>query len=234
MREQLLDMLEKETELLTSHSSSEESSSMIETAAYIFLVHVSKPDLAYNDASVTKLVHWLSGQRNAFGGFASAQDTVVSLQALAQYAALIPQEIRDVKSQGCTQCRRLAAAVSMYSYTGSREISNMALVEVEMLSGFIPVSSSVTALEKISLVKKTEIKPDKVTIYLEKLGKTSLKLNISVEQDVEVQNLNAATVHVYDYYKPDDRTAREYVFPCSSDVSKKSSYWNALALESIT
>lgn len=27
----------------------------------------------------------------------SLQDTVVSLQALAQYAALIPQEIRDVK-----------------------------------------------------------------------------------------------------------------------------------------
>lgn len=34
------------------------------------------------------------------------------------------------------------------------------------------------------------------------LGKTSLKLNISVEQDVEVQNLKAAVVHVYDYYKP--------------------------------
>lgn len=34
------------------------------------------------------------------------------------------------------------------------------------------------------------------------LGETSLKFNISVEQDVEVQNLKAATVHVYDYYKP--------------------------------
>ncbi|XP_054040699.1 alpha-2-macroglobulin-like protein 1 isoform X2 [Rissa tridactyla] len=98
MREQLLDMLEKETELLTSHYSSEESSSsVIETVAYILLAHISKPDLAFNEASVSKLVHWLSGQRNAFGGLASTQDTVVSLQALAQYAALIPQEIRDVK-----------------------------------------------------------------------------------------------------------------------------------------
>lgn len=34
------------------------------------------------------------------------------------------------------------------------------------------------------------------------LGESSLKLNISVEQDVEVQNLKAATVHIYDYYKP--------------------------------
>ncbi|XP_009892429.1 PREDICTED: alpha-2-macroglobulin-like protein 1 [Charadrius vociferus] len=290
MREQLLDMLEKETaELLTSRSSSEgSSSSIIETVAYILLAHVSKPDLAFNEASVSKLVHWLSGQRNAFGGFASTQDTVVSLQALAQYAALIPQEIGDVKvtvkgketsplqfhvhrnnklvlhqasllavpglytvqatGSGCVyvqttlyyntpppkteevfvldvetvprECdgvrKQLDIHVSV-SYVGDRETSNMALVEVEMLSGFIPVKRSVKELETIPLVKKTEINPDKVTIYLEELGKTSLKLNISVEQDVEVQNLKAAVVHVYDYYKPDDRKAREYVFPCSSD-----------------
>ncbi|NXP58503.1 A2ML1 protein, partial [Chloropsis cyanopogon] len=109
MRKQLLDMVQKETvllfhiflppsaQLLTSQSADENSSSMIETVAYIVLAHVSKPDLSVNEASVSKLVHWLSAQRNAFGGFASTQDTVVSLQALAQYAALIPQEIRDVK-----------------------------------------------------------------------------------------------------------------------------------------
>ncbi|XP_065531588.1 alpha-2-macroglobulin-like protein 1 isoform X3 [Lathamus discolor] len=294
MREQLLRMLEKETaELLTSHSSSEESSSsMIETVAYILLAHVSKPDLAFSEASVSKIVHWLSGKRNAFGGFASTQDTVVSLQALAQYAALIPQEIKDVKvtvkgketsplefhvhrnnklvlhqtsllavpgmytvqatGSGCVYVQttlyynipppekeevfildvetapreydgvreQLDIHVSV-SYVGDRETSNMALVVVEMLSGFIPVKSSVKELEKIPLAKKTEVKPDKVTIYLEELGKTSLKFNISVEQDVEVQNLKAATVYVYDYYKPDDHTAREYVFPCSSDISKK-------------
>ncbi|XP_028943147.1 alpha-2-macroglobulin-like protein 1, partial [Antrostomus carolinensis] len=288
MREQLLDMLQKETaELLTSHSSSQEySSSMIETVAYILLAHVSKPDLEPSEPSVSKLVHWLSGQRNAFGGFASTQDTVVSLQALAQYAALIPQEMRDVKvtvkgkeasplefhvhrnnklvlhqapllevpgmytvqatGSGCVyvqttlyyntpppkteevfvldvetvprDCdgvrKQLDIHVSV-SYVGDRETSNMALVEVEMLSGFIPVMTSVKELEKIPLVKKTEVKPDKTTIYLEELSQTSVKLNISVEQDVEVQNLKAATVHVYDYYKPDDRTATEYVFPCS-------------------
>ncbi|NWT73795.1 A2ML1 protein, partial [Prunella himalayana] len=109
MRKQLLDMVQKETvllfhiflppsaQLLTSQSADEKSSSMIETVAYIILAHVSKPDLPLNEASVSKLVRWLSAQRNAFGGFASTQDTVVSLQALAQYAALIPQEIRDVK-----------------------------------------------------------------------------------------------------------------------------------------
>ncbi|XP_054246101.1 alpha-2-macroglobulin-like protein 1 [Indicator indicator] len=288
MRQQLLDMLEKETaRLLASHSSDERSSSIIETVAYILLAYVSKPDLSVNEASVSKLVHWLSGQRNAFGGFASTQDTVVSLQALAQYAALIPQEMRDVRvtvkgkeasplefhvhknnklvlhqasllevpgmytvqatGSGCVyvqttlyynipppkteevfaldvatvprECdgarKQLDIHVSV-SYVGDRETSNMALVEVEMLSGFIPVKSSVQVLEEIPLVKKTEIKPDEIIIYLEELGGTTLKFNISVEQDAEVQNLKTATVHVYDYYKPDDRTAREYAFPCSS------------------
>ncbi|KAM9277694.1 alpha-2-macroglobulin-like protein 1 [Cariama cristata] len=276
MREQLLDMLEKETaKLLTSRSRSKKSSSStIETVAYILLAHVSNPDLAFNESSVSKLVRWLSGQRNAFGGFASTQDTVVSLQALAQYAALIPQEMRDVKvtvkgkeasplefhvhrnnklvlhqasllavpgtytvqatGSGCVyvqstlyyntpppkkdevfvldvdtvprECDDVGKQLDIHvsvSYVGNRETSNMALLEVEMLSGFIAVTSSVEELKKIPLVKKTEIKPDKITIYLEELGKTTLKLNISVEQDVEVQNLKAATVHVYDYYKPD-------------------------------
>lgn len=62
-------------QLLTSQSSDEKSSSTIETVAYIILAHVSKPDLSPNDASVSKLVRWLSAQRNAFGGFASTQVT---------------------------------------------------------------------------------------------------------------------------------------------------------------
>ncbi|KAM7065304.1 alpha-2-macroglobulin-like protein 1 [Acridotheres tristis] len=293
MRKQLLDMVEKETaQLLTSQSDDEKSSSMIETVAYIILAHVSKPDLSLSEASVTKLVRWLSSQRNAFGGFASTQDTVVSLQALAQYAALIPQDIRDVKvavkgkgasplefhvhrnnklvlhqaslladtgtytvqatGRGCVyvqttlyynipppkteeafvlvvetvprDCGGVRKEFDIHvsaRYIGDRGTSNMALVEVEMLSGFIPIQSSVKELEKVPLVKKTEIKPDKITIYVDELGESSLKLNISVEQDIEVQNLKAATVHVYDYYKPDDRTAREYAFPCSSDASKQ-------------
>lgn len=62
-------------QLLTSQSADEKSSSTIETVAYILLAHVSKPDLLPNEASVSKLVRWLSAQRNAFGGFASTQVT---------------------------------------------------------------------------------------------------------------------------------------------------------------
>ncbi|NWH73716.1 A2MG protein, partial [Piaya cayana] len=142
------------------------------------------------------------------------QDTVVSLQALSQYAALIPQEMRDVKvtvkdkeasllefhvhknnklvlhqaslitvpgtytvqvtGSGCVyvqttlyyntpppkteevfllnvqtvprECDGVRKQLDIHlsvSYVGDRETSNMALVEVEMLSGFLLVKSSV-------------------------------------------------------------------------------------------
>uniref|UniRef100_A0A8D2P0W7 Alpha-macroglobulin receptor-binding domain-containing protein n=1 Tax=Zosterops lateralis melanops TaxID=1220523 RepID=A0A8D2P0W7_ZOSLA len=251
-------------QLLTSQSADEKSSSTIETVAYILLAHVSKPDLLPNEASVSKLVRWLSAQRNAFGGFASTQDTVVSLQALAQYAALIPQEIRDVKvavkgmgasplefhvhknnklvlhqaslpadtgtytveatGSGCVyvqttlyynipppktevvfvldvetvpkECDGVRKEFDIHvsvRYVGDRGTSNMALLEVEMLSGFIPVQNSV---KEVRLFLQLSLRISKSNFPI------SLKLNISVEQDVEVQNLKAATVHVYDYYKP--------------------------------
>lgn len=49
---------------------------MIEIVAYILLAHVSKTDFAINESAASKLVHWLSKQRNALGGFASTQVTI--------------------------------------------------------------------------------------------------------------------------------------------------------------
>ncbi|XP_007055680.2 alpha-2-macroglobulin-like protein 1 [Chelonia mydas] len=109
------------------------------------------------------------------------------------------------------------------SYIGDRESSNMALIEVTMLSGFVPVKKSVKKLEKMPLVKKTEVQPGEVTIYLEELDKSPLSFTISVKQEIKVQNLKPATVTVYDYYQPGDSVITEYNAPCSSDVKKEDS-----------
>uniref|UniRef100_A0A669QK07 Alpha-macroglobulin receptor-binding domain-containing protein n=1 Tax=Phasianus colchicus TaxID=9054 RepID=A0A669QK07_PHACC len=213
----------------------------IELTAYVLLAYLSKPRLHARDMKTAAgIVVWLTQQQNAYGGFASTQDTVISLQALAQYAALIPHEVRDVKvtvkgkettplefhvhqnnklvlhqasllevpgmytvqatGSGCVyiqstlyyntpppkaevvflldvetvtrECDGVRKQFDIHlsvSYTGDRETSNMALVEVDMLSGFIPMKKSVKELENVLLVKKAEIKPDKVTIYLEEV-----------------------------------------------------------------
>ncbi|NXB46986.1 A2ML1 protein, partial [Leucopsar rothschildi] len=77
----------------------------VELTAYILLALLSKPNVTESDlATASGIVAWLTRQQNAYGGFASTQDTVVALQALAKYAALTHStqgnaEVR-VKSHG--------------------------------------------------------------------------------------------------------------------------------------
>ncbi|XP_027508378.1 alpha-2-macroglobulin-like protein 1 [Corapipo altera] len=60
----------------------------IELTAYVLLAYLSKPRVHAGDMTTAAgIVAWLTEQQNAYGGFASTQDTVVGLQALAKYAA---------------------------------------------------------------------------------------------------------------------------------------------------
>uniref|UniRef100_A0A8B9PFZ2 Alpha-macroglobulin-like TED domain-containing protein n=1 Tax=Apteryx owenii TaxID=8824 RepID=A0A8B9PFZ2_APTOW len=75
----------------------------IELTAYVLLTYLSKPRVHAGDMTIAaSIVAWLTHQQNAYGGFASTQDTVVALQALAKYAARTfstGQALVRVKSQ---------------------------------------------------------------------------------------------------------------------------------------
>ncbi|XP_060786984.1 alpha-2-macroglobulin-like [Neoarius graeffei] len=59
----------------------------VEMTSYVLLALLSGPQMPGFDLSYSaSIVHWLSRQQNAFGGFVSTQDTVVALQALAKYS----------------------------------------------------------------------------------------------------------------------------------------------------
>ncbi|XP_039359979.1 alpha-2-macroglobulin-like protein 1 [Mauremys reevesii] len=61
----------------------------VEMTAYVLLAYLSLPNVSAADmATATQIVRWLIKQQNPYEGFASMQDTVVALQALAKYAAL--------------------------------------------------------------------------------------------------------------------------------------------------
>uniref|UniRef100_A0A672V7A6 Alpha-2-macroglobulin n=1 Tax=Strigops habroptila TaxID=2489341 RepID=A0A672V7A6_STRHB len=99
------------------------------------------------------------------------------------------------------------------SYTGERNGSNMVIVDVKMLSGFIPVKSSVRKLEGHPLIERTEISTNHVLVYL---SSETLSFSFAVEQDIPVQGLKPAQVKVYDYYETDEFATQEYSAPCTT------------------
>ncbi|XP_064411508.1 alpha-2-macroglobulin-like [Latimeria chalumnae] len=98
-------------------------------------------------------------------------------------------------------------------YTGKRLVSNMVIIDVSMLSGFIPEKKSVKLLNKAPLVGRTEIETTNVIIYLEHLKNETQEYTFTVEKDFEVKNLKPASVKIYDYYKPDEHATTEYSAP---------------------
>ncbi|KFO60046.1 Alpha-2-macroglobulin, partial [Corvus brachyrhynchos] len=102
------------------------------------------------------------------------------------------------------------------SYTGERNGSNMVIVDVKMLSGFVPLKSSVRKLEGHPVIERTELNTNHVLLYLEKLGRETLSFSFTVERDIPVQGLKPAQVKVYDYYETDEFATQEYSAPCTT------------------
>uniref|UniRef100_A0A8C9DG53 Alpha-2-macroglobulin like 1 n=1 Tax=Prolemur simus TaxID=1328070 RepID=A0A8C9DG53_PROSS len=100
------------------------------------------------------------------------------------------------------------------SYVGSRNSSNMAIVEVKMLSGFSPVEGTNQLLLQQPLVKKVESGTDTVNIYLDELSKETQTYTFTISQSVLVTNLKPATIRVYDYYLLDEQATIQYSDPC--------------------
>uniref|UniRef100_A0A8D1IZ00 Alpha-2-macroglobulin n=1 Tax=Sus scrofa TaxID=9823 RepID=A0A8D1IZ00_PIG len=103
------------------------------------------------------------------------------------------------------------------SYTGSRPASNMAIVDVKMVSGFIPLKPTVKMLERSDNVSRTEVSSNHVLIYLDKVTDRSLSMSFTVTQDIRVRDLKPAIVKVYDYYETAEFAIAEYNAPCSKD-----------------
>ncbi|XP_015983530.2 pregnancy zone protein-like [Rousettus aegyptiacus] len=104
------------------------------------------------------------------------------------------------------------------SYTGERPSSNMVIVDVKMVSGFIPVKPSVKELQARPQIERTEVNTNHVLIYFDKITKEALSFSFSVEQDIQVGNLKPATVKAYDYYETEEFTIEEYSAPCSTEL----------------
>merc|ERR1719510_1995747 len=138
-------------------------------------------------AESLKIIKWLATQRNSYGGFKSTQDTMIAMQALAEYSKIISQEDDNVL-KACA------------SYTGSREVTNMVVMEIELLSGFEPIT--LEELKNNKLVKKVEFdeKENNIAIYFNEMKKEEQCYDLKLEEKIPVKDRKAAIARIYDYY----------------------------------
>ncbi|NXG39744.1 OVOS protein, partial [Dromaius novaehollandiae] len=264
-------------------------SAEIEMTSYVLLALLNKTKLTPEELSYAySIVHWLVKQQNPYGGFSSSQDTVVALQALAQYGYLtfskkslntikasfmqLPSKVFQVNDKnrfllqqaslptipghysvevngtGCVYLQttlrynvhlpKKVAGFSLSvqpanvsctsnfppkfdlvlsaSYTGNRNVSNMAIIDVKMLSGFVPIRSSLKKFQyHDSIVDQVDIRNDHILFYLQKAFQKEINFSFSVEQSLPVSDIRAASVHIYDYYETDEYALAEYKTPCS-------------------
>lgn len=259
----------------------------VEMTSYVLLALLSGPALpGFGLDYSSGIVRWLTQQQNPFGGFASTQDTVVALQALAKYGAatyseegsttvtvtslgglnkeftveqsnrLLYQEetLSEVPGEYVIQARGRSCVLAQISlhynvppppdfsafnittstmakcnisrpqiilfvhvrYQGRREETNMVIINIKLLSGYVLDKSSLMTLKSDRSVKRVDVEEGYINIYLDGLRKDEMKIySVTVEQDQPVRNLKPAVVKVYDYYQTSDEAVTEYTSSCA-------------------
>nr|XP_033793757.1 CD109 antigen isoform X2 [Geotrypetes seraphini] len=86
-------------------------------------------------------------------------------------------------------------------------VSGMALMEVDLLSGF---TLSPNDILTNNAIKKVEKKNGKVILYFDSLNKTKICVDIPAERDSKVGYTQDASVLVMDYYEPKRKAVRSY------------------------
>ncbi|XP_010738618.1 alpha-2-macroglobulin isoform X2 [Larimichthys crocea] len=101
-------------------------------------------------------------------------------------------------------------------YQGRREETNMVIINIKLLSGYILDKSSLKLLKSDRSVKRVDVEEGYINIYLDGLRKDETKIySVTVEEDQPVRNLKPAVVKVYDYYQTSDEAVTEYTSPCA-------------------
>ncbi|XP_031761620.1 ovostatin [Xenopus tropicalis] len=258
----------------------------IEITGYVLLGFTKGPAPSQEEKSyMTQIAVWLVRQQNSQGGFRSTADTVVALQALAEYSCLVykkgatnrvtvslarqviatfnvqpsnrllvqrrmlPSQQGNysfgVSGNGCCliqstvkynvpvvrknstfslsvntssgSCINGAAFIIpinlTLSYNGRKNQSNMAVVDMKLLSGYSVQYQSLLQLRQ--QVPKVEQINNHLIIYLSSVQREPISLPVSLEMGNRVQNFQPQSIYVYDYYDQDENAVVEVRHPCS-------------------
>lgn len=102
-------------------------------------------------------------------------------------------------------------------YIGTEDQSNMAIVEVALLSGYELTKESQEELTRSE--DNVEFPMGFVRIYFNEIGREGVGVRLIVEEKDPVSDLESKIIKVYDYYKPEHEAEYVYNTPCQKDES---------------
>ena len=135
-------------------------------------------------------------------------NTLVAQNDQQAAAFFLTVQVRNGSSSKCRDNQIHVCA----RYNGHDDVSNMAVIAVKMISGWIPVKDSVEKLKNSAQLglKRFEIEKNSIQFYFDELDKRDRCFTFDIFQELEIMNAKPATVHVYDYYEPNLSTYSEY------------------------
>lgn len=242
------------------------------------------------------IVRWLSKQRNGLGGWSSTQDTVLAMQALANFADLtygssmnmkikmndgqdtnefeitsknnlVLQQVEDIpvpstlkitaSGDGCALLQahvqynekqvltkpsfsvsvkeatlksgKLNPLKTCYSQQLTvcakwlrKGVSNMAMIDVSMVSGFTPNEKSLNKARLTTRgLKDIETKGKNLYFYFNRLENKTTCVSFVVDQEQAVEKSKEVPIKVYDYYDTEKSATTMYGFDDAECKGKK-------------
>ncbi|ROT85735.1 alpha2 macroglobulin isoform 2 [Penaeus vannamei] len=101
------------------------------------------------------------------------------------------------------------------SYLLPDQKSNMAVMEFNLISGYIPHKADLKQIVGYgtSLIKRYEVDGSKVMFYIDEFSPEDLCVEFRIIREIDVEDAKPGTIKVYDYYQPEFSISKSYVLP---------------------
>ncbi|XP_063849335.1 alpha-2-macroglobulin-like [Scylla paramamosain] len=107
--------------------------------------------------------------------------------------------------------KRITACASYRLPDGA---SNMVVIEVDLISGYIPDKDDLKLLTKQDKnIRRYEVDGSKINFYINELTVKDTCVNFRVTRTVDVEDVKPGTVVVYDYYQEEFSISMRYTLP---------------------
>ncbi|KAM8924772.1 ovostatin-like [Pelodytes ibericus] len=124
----------------------------------------------------------------------------------------------DTSSDSCVNGVAYTFTIDLsIAYQGSKNQSNMAIIDIKMISGYQADYLSLRKMEESDLVSKAEVKDDHVYLYLNTVSSETINLSFKVLMGNRVLNVKTSSIYAYDYYESEENGYAQYSHPCPAN-----------------